>query len=292
MASRLVRDIAGEFVRHYQIHAADARTMPSQMRVLLRHFGELAVDDVSIVEVESYVSARLSEGISGPTLNRQASVLSVFFKWAILRGYRTKASPVVGLRRFKESDPPERYLTPDEAGRLILATKPHARPVIITALHTGGRSEEIFALRCSAVDLSARILTFLRSTTKGKRKSRHIPMSPTLQSCLLPLIAGRAPDDHVFTYRDRRMHDIRSSFETARAKAGLGSDVNFKTLRHTFASWYMINGGAVRVLQQLLGHRSVKTTERYAHLSREYVDDSVKFIGPPARRERESDPLA
>jgi integrase len=111
-------------------------------------------------------------------------------------------------------------------------------------------------------------------------RRRHLPLSEMLHSCLRALPAGGL-EDPVFLWRGAAMHDIRSSFESARARAGLGSDVTFHTLRHTFGSWYVMNGGSLRVLQKLMGHRSIKTTERYSHLSPEHILASVRFIGPP-----------
>lgn len=256
--------------------------MPSQMRILGRYFGDLPLDQIAVLDVERFFRTRLAEGIARPTLNRQASALSVFLEWCTVRGYRSGPNPALQVRRFREGDGRDRYLTPAEADRLLLAAKEHARPVIVTALHTGGRLSEVLGLKWQHVDLLARVVTFARITTKGKMRRRHIPASEQLHRCLSTLRRG-GPEDRVLLYRGRPMHDIRSSFETARDLAGLGPEVTFHTLRHTFGSWYVMNGGSLRVLQKLMGHRSIKTTERYSHLSPEHILASVRFIGPPGR---------
>jgi integrase len=276
----LFREIAAEFLLHYQLYSEDARTMPSQVRVLERYFGERSVDQITVLDIERFFRARLAEGIARPTLNRQASALSVLLEWCIGRGYRQGPNPALAVKRFKEGDGRDRYLTPDEAARLLLAAPAHARPVILAALHTGGRLSEVLGLQWQHVDLLARVVTFARITTKGKMRRRHVPVSGELHSCLAGLPRG-APHERVFLYRGAPMHDIRTSFERARVRAGLGVEVSFHTLRHTFGSWFVMNGGNLRVLQKLMGHRSIKTTERYSHLSPEHINGAVRFIGPP-----------
>jgi integrase len=70
----------------------------------------------------------------------------------------------------------------------------------------------------------------------------------------------------------------------ARKRAGLGQDVIFHTLRHTFASWYMINGGDVYRLKGYMGHCDLKLTERYAHLSPAHRKAGEAFLGAPEAR--------
>jgi len=274
------KGVVAEFLLHHQLYSEDVRTMPSQMRILGRHFGDLPLNQITVLDVERFFRARLAEGIARPTLNRQASALSVFLEWCTARGYRSGPNPALLVKRFREGDGRDRYLTPDEAARLQLAAPAHARPVILAALHTGGRLSEVLGLQWQHVDLLARVVTFARKNTKGKMRRRHLPISEQLHACLRGLPSGSL-EDPVFTWRGSAMHDIRSSFETARERAGLGADVTFHTLRHTFGSWYVMNGGGLRVLQKLMGHRSIKTTERYSHLSPEHILASVRFIGPP-----------
>lgn len=275
-------EIAPEFLKHYQLYTEDDRTMPSQMRVLARYFGETEVAGLSLSDVERFFERRLFEGISRATLNRQRSALSVFLDWARMTGYRAADNPAKGLKKFREGDPPVRFLTPDEADRLLAAAPEHARPAWITALHSGGRRAEVFRLRRTHVNLETRILTFIRESTKGKRRQRNIPINDPLFECL-SAFASFPPLAPLFTYRGRQMHDTRTALESARAAAGLGPDVNFHSFRRTFGSWFMMNGGTIYALKELLGHVSVRTTERYAFLSPGYIEGMVRFIGPPKR---------
>ena len=58
--------------------------------------------------------------------------------------------------------------------------------------------------------------------------------------------------------------------------------MTFHTLRHTFASWFMINGGDLYRLQKYLGHSTIELTQRYAHLSKDYLKAGTAFFGAPA----------
>ena len=106
---------------------------------------------------------------------------------------------------------------------------------------------------------------------------------------LRDLRPGR-PSEPVFAWAGRALKSVRTSFESARLKAGLGNDVVFHTLRHTFASWYIENGGDPKRLQEYMGHSSLEQTLIYIHLSPLFRLQGVRFIGPPRVRRVEDEP--
>lgn len=282
MPGRLFREIATEFLEHYLLYSQDLRTMPFQIRVLERHFGDLGLAAIGPSEIEHFMAARLAEGVTRATINRQRAALSVVLEWAIGRGYREGPNPVRSVKKFREGQGRTRYLTADEAARLTLAAAPHLKPLVTAALYTGGRLGELLALRWGDVDFDGGVVTFRRETAKAK-KTRTVPMAPGLRQALAGMRRGR-PDSEVFVYAERPLRSVKTSFGRATAKAGLGRDVTFHVLRHTFASWYIQNGGDVYRLRTYLGHHSVNLTMRYAHLSREHLEDGARFIGPPGVR--------
>ncbi|MCZ6696139.1 MAG: site-specific integrase, partial [Acidobacteria bacterium] len=90
-----------------------------------------------------------------------------------------------------------------------------------------------------------------------------------------------------FTFNGQPMKRLTTAFDRARRRAGLGEDVTFHTLRHTFASWFMMNGGDLYRLQRYMGHSTITLTQRYAHLSPDYMREGVEHFGPP-KTDRES----
>ncbi len=71
-----------------------------------------------------------------------------------------------------------------------------------------------------------------------------------------------------------RQRKVRRAFETAVAAAGL-DDFRFHDFRHHFASWFVMRGGSLQALKELLGHADLKMTLRYAHLSPEHLRDEI-----------------
>lgn len=265
--------------RHYPTFKVNANR-------LLEHFRARRVQEIGPAEVEDYLSSRLATGISRATANRERALLSGIFSFAIRRGHFTGENPCRKVKPFPESPGRDRYLTPEEAEALVEAASNHLRPILITALHTGGRLSEVLSLRWSDLDFSNGIVYFDRSSTKSGRQ-REVPMTGDLAQELEAWRGRRRRTgqsrEYVFTFRGKRVRGVRRSFARARAAAGLGPEVGFHTLRHTFASWYVINGGDLLRLQRFLGHSTLALTQRYAHLSKEFLKAGLQFIGAPTK---------
>lgn len=274
-------EVTDEFLRHRAIYSDDRRTTPSNIRILKRALGELRLTEITPTEIEAMIAARIADGVSRATINRQRATLSKFFSWAMGRGYHPGPNPVKAVVKFRESPGRTRYLTPDEAKRLVLAAAHHLKPIILTALHTGGRLSELLALRWGDVDLDRRVLVFRRETTKSRRQ-RVVPIDDELLSVLKAMRPGAAQEP-VFDYNGRAMKNVRTAFETARHKVGL-DEVHFHDLRHSFASWAVMNGLDIYRLQTYMGHSTISLTQRYAHLSGEFLQDGARFFGPPRAR--------
>ena len=114
-------------------------------------------------------------------------------------------------------------------------------------------------------------LLAVRAKLKGG-KMRYVPMLPELAGELrrFPAVIG---EDRIFppelgatSGRQR----VEGSFEDLLERAGI-KDFRFHDLRHTFASWFMMNGGDLYELAKILGHSNIKMTERYAKLARQHI---------------------
>ena len=269
-----------EFVSYQRIRSDDHRTVKSNVRILVGYFGDLTLKQITPASINRMAGSRLSGGTARSTINRQRATLGRFFSWAVEAGHWEGSNPVSKVKRFHESPGRARFLSGPEAVRLVRACAEHLRPIVVAALHTGGRLSELLALTWADVDLGRRLIGFRMETTKSKRE-RFVPMSRHLYRELVQLggvgVPSTAP---VFQYRGRPVKSVRKAFLTARRRSELPG-VWFHTLRHTFASWAAMNGMPIIVLQRILGHHSIKLTMRYAHLSPEFVQDSVGYIGPP-----------
>ena len=144
------------------------------------------------------------------------------------------------------------------------------RLIVLIALTTGMRIAEVFALKWGDV-LYKEELIAVRSKLKGG-KFRYVPLTPELAAEFrrYPAVMG---EERIFppepaTKGERQRVD--KSFETILTMAGI-SDFRFHDLRHSFASWYMMNGGDLYELAKILGQSNIKMTERYAKLARRHI---------------------
>lgn len=172
-------------------------------------------------------------------------------------------NPLSGIRQFKEGDQELAFLYDEEIVRLLSACDQSANKdlgvIVRICLATGARWSEAQDLKQSQV-LPGR-LTFTQTKSK---KNRTVPISEQLQK-LLPKKRGA-----LFT-------PAYEAFKSALARAAIELPRGQRThvLRHTFASHFMMRGGNILVLQQILGHSTIMMTMRYAHFAPNHLDAAV-----------------
>ena len=276
------REMVSEFLERHASKRKSYNSFKSHVKMLLEHFGDRTLQEITPKAIEDFITARLEAGVKGSTTNRQRACLSKIFSCAILWGYYRGESPVQMVKPFRESPGRVRFLSAHEASALVAAAPAHLKPIIVCALHTGGRRGEILSLRWE--DVAGDVLYFDQTNTKSGRQ-RELPIDGDLADVLAEQkrrrFGGADARDYVFTWSGKRIRSVRTAFEKARKRAGLGEDVTFHVLRHTFASWFMINGGDLYRLQRYLGHSTIVLTQRYAHLSAAHRRDGVRFFGAP-----------
>lgn len=249
---------------------------------LVPYFGAHYLTTITPRMISAYVADRLAKGRSKATVNNERAVLSKIMCLAV-EWDRLSLNRVRKVGKQEVNNGRLRYLSADEAKALIEKAPRHLKPVIVTALERGGRLSEVLGLKYDDIDFDRGLLYFDQTNTKNA-KQREIPMTSALVAALrerskVRSIGGDARV-YVFTRHGNRLQDIRTAFETARDGAGLGEDVTFHTLRHTFASWYIQRPGSdLNLLRELLGHQELRTTMIYAHLSPQYRKSAVALMG-------------
>ena len=171
---------------------------------------------------------------------------------------------------------------------------PNEFELFVFALNTGCRIGECCGLKWDSVDLNRLIITIesifdkkldrIAKRTKGKR-ARLVPINPEVFDLLVRMKneQRRTESDLVFSRCDYKKI-THKTFQKILKKAGIPNEQkprrSFHTLRHTFASEYMKNGGSLYQLQHILGHSTSKQTEQYAHFAPEWLKgetDRVSF---------------
>lgn len=170
-----------------------------------------------------------------------------------------KSNPIK-WKLLKRKRPRERirFLMPEEARRIYDELPRHIGQLFVMALATGCRLEELEALEWSSVRNNQLYIP----VSKGG-DPREVPLN---ESARRVLADAKSDSDYVFDVTNRRKY-----WEAARERCGL-KDFRWHDLRHTAATWLAMEGVPLQVIQQILGHKDIKTTMRYLHA----VPDQVK----------------
>ncbi len=243
---------------------------------LVPHFGRLELQDITPLEIEKYRARRLDEGVSKSTVNREITILKKMFNLAIDWNY-AQQNPVLKVKLYSEKDTmKERILTDEEENKLLCECPDFLKPIIITGLHTGMRRGEILNLEWARVDLAKR--TILVKHTKGG-KDRLLPINETLFSALSSLTSHDGNGPWVFPNpaTGKPYTEIKKSYKEACRRAGI-TGLRFHDLRHTFASRLVIAGADIITLRDLLGHFSVRMTQRYTHPGQSQKVKAVELL--------------
>jgi integrase len=237
------------------------------IKQLTGRFGDMMIlNRFNTHMLEQFQSERLKKGNKPATVNRLIAVISHMFTKAVDWNMMDKGVvTAITVKMLPENNKRLRYLSQEECTALVNACEFHLKPIVIAALNTGCRKSEILALRWDThIDLKHGFI-LLDKTKNGER--REIPINATLKAVFQELTRGI---DIPYVFFDRTTgkpyKDVKRSFPSACKKAGI-KDFRFHDLRHTFASHLVMAGVDLTTVKELLGHKDIKMTLRYAHLA-------------------------
>ena len=252
---------------------------------LVPFFGKMPVKEISTYHIEQYKASVLKKGASRKTVNNRLTVLrkclSVAYEWLQLAGTPPK---VTWLKC-----PPSKFdhLSPEECGLLLSHADRVVRDMILTALRTGMRQGELKGLQWSSVNWQNQIITVRHSRNDYTKqleppksnRERHIPMDADVYTALF----NRKKDTgYVFLDTDKQPFDgkrlIRRLAKVCK-KAGMRK-IGWHVLRHTFASHLAMRGVPLNAIQELMGHSTITTTMRYAHLAPSTLRSAIDMLNP------------
>jgi integrase len=261
----------------------------SVLAIIRQELGTMFVREVDGQAVDRwYQGLTARRELSPGTAVRHFSVVHHMLEkaatiWSKETGIDRNPADLVEVNR--PDDQRERYLSADELRSLkaVLDGKMHRRDhrainqtfyrlrlLVLIALTTGMRIAEIFALTWADIRYREGLIAVRAKLKRGK--DRYVPMTPELAAEIqrFPAVIG---EDRIFRPKPGAKGErqrVEGSFETVLELAAI-RDFRFHDLRHTFASWFMMNGGDLYELAKILGHRNVKMTERYAKLGRHHI---------------------
>ncbi len=241
--------------------------------------------------VRAYLVALCEEGYSKRSAARKLSSLRSFFNYLVSRSV-IPSNPADGVRAPKLEKPLPKFLQVDEVGRLLDAAGGgdlwglRDRAIIETLYGAGLRVSELVSIDEVDLDLGNGLVH-----AKGKgRKERLSPLGRSAAEALGKYLdarrrwgAARGPAAFVNRRGERLdVRSIRRLLAKYQARAGLGRRISPHVLRHSFATHLLDRGADLRVVQDLLGHASLASTQIYTHLTAERLKTAYEAAHPRA----------
>ena len=224
----------------------------------------VAVRDVNENVIDALVSELERDGKSNGTINRKLAALSKILRHCYRRGYIDRM-PIID--RKKESQGRIRWVTTEEEFRLLAKMREIERSMmadfIEVLIDTGMRFGELHKLEWRDVDFEQEVVR-LWETKNGQ--ARTIPLTRRAMDSITRQMGTDPQNLRVWIFRKDQ---FRHAWDTMKELIGLGGDDQFvpHCLRHTCASRLIQRGIDLRVVKEFLGHSSIQTTLRYAHLA-------------------------
>jgi integrase len=282
----------GEFISLYldltEGHHRDRGGQIQKAALWSKALGSTLVSAIGPEHMQQVIADRARQGKSPATLNRDLAFIRRVLNVAI--DHRLiDFNPCRRVKPRREDNRRERFLTPEEECRLLAELDDQGRAIVTVAMLTGARRANVFGLRWENVDLPQRRICF-RWTKSGR--PYHVPMTDTLIR-LLAALPSLGQSEWVFPDTTGRAPMKAERFYVARfvpavRRAGL-KGFRFHDLRHTTAARLVMAGVDLVTVKELLGHRSIATTERYAHLSDAHkraamarLDSGISAVGKGA----------
>ncbi len=310
--------IEEEFEPWSETHLKSKDANAKRIKMVFSKFLKTHLSDIEPRQVERWRTKRLRAGNKPATINRDLSSLKGALSRAVEWGFIDE-HPLSKVRKEKiDTNPIPRYLAKDEAEKLYraldsreerirrerasanrwrrdrrvpllpdlrkVAYADHLKPMVLLSLDTGVRRGELFNLLWTDINFERRILT-VRGTDAKSGKTRHIPLNRRSFGVLTDWFRQSSRiDSYVFVGRTGGKFDnVNKSWREVLRLAEV-KHYRWHDLRHTFASWLVMNSIDLNTVRELLGHSDLNMTLRYAHLAPEHKAMAVETLETPMLR--------
>lgn len=254
-------------------HKRSLETDKMHLRWLDPYLINRRLQDIDGDLIETISNAREQEGASPATVNRTLEILR-----AILRKAKKQWNWLDKLPNIRMRSEPKRrvrWLTPEEAARLLKELPPHLADMAEFTLATGLRMSNVTSLQWRDVNLE-KCHAWIHPDQAKTKKAIAVP----LNQAAIDILQRRhgIHDKYVFTYNHSRVRQCNTqAWCKALKRAGI-EGFRWHDLRHTWASWHVQNGTSLQELQLLGGWSSFEMVLRYAHLSSDHLKDAANRV--------------
>lgn len=249
---------------------------------LVPFFGRLKIGTIGSHHLEQFKAAQFKAGANSKTIRNRLTVLMKCLVCA--HEWLQLGTPVPKVKWPKAPPPVNTYLSNEESARLLAAAEGITYDMILLTLRTGMRQGEVKGLQWKSIDWQNRSLVVQYSycdvrkilDTPKSGRARHIPLD---EQVLTLLEHRRQAEGFVFAENGRPFTSMRINRRLAAACRAAGIRVvTWHALRHTFATNAAMRGVPLQIVQHLLGHSTVKTTERYAHVAPSMLRVAIEMM--------------
>jgi integrase/recombinase XerC len=289
-----MKDHIDKFLKYLEIERDVSphtlRAYRKDLREFFR-FANMNPVDVELAEVRGFVADQIKSGLNKTTVSRRLASVRSFFKFLYREGYK-KLNPAKLVPNPKTPKLLPRFLSVDDTFSLV--EKPEGRGLlsardraILELLYSSGlRVSELQGLDVEDINTREGLLK-----VKGKgKKERIVPVGSkaldAVKSYLVERIPVKKKDKAMFLNRSgSRLTDrgVRRVVVKYARLIGISGRIGPHALRHTFASHLLQGGADLRVIQELLGHASLSTTQKYTHLDVTHLIDVYDNAHPFAK---------
>jgi len=244
------------------------------------------LNEISSFTLEKLKSDLTKKELSPATVKHCLVLVREIFNKAIEWGKYKGANPVKGVKMPTLSNARERFLSHEEADLLLKEVKVVSEAVhdqALLSLHCGLRAGEIFNLRGQDLDFQNGLIRVMDPKNKANRTA-------FMTEAVKEMLKRRLPDnlnDRIFSdwWHGEEIKLVSRTFARAVERLGFNKGVEdrrqrvvFHTLRHTFGSWLAIQGTPILTIKELMGHKTLAMTERYAHLIPDVKKEATRTL--------------
>jgi integrase len=282
--------------RYSKEKKASWETDASKIKKFKIFFGNPRLNQIPGERVNDYALARKKMGVQGGTINKEIAILKRIFEYAIDNEWLDR-NPARKWEEYPENPVSERYLLHGEYQELRNAVErllvisgkawrrrlhlTHFRYLIPLAFDTGGRRAEIVGLKWEDVNFSERLVRYwYRKGRKRELKSRWVSMTAEVFNLLSSMPRNQ---DCPYLFPDEQGGHWKSKISFYRQWKRICEearilDIDFHTLRHSYATHSALNGVTEKARMDLMGHTSPATQMRYTHISDQVKRDAAAAL--------------
>lgn len=270
--------IEKQYLPYVKIHKRswDQDQKMIQLR-LIGLWGKIKMPDIVREDIEVFQKTLVNHGFKPASVNRYMALVKFIFslaeKWEVI-----DKSPARNVKQLAENNQKERYLTQEETERLLQELKNCKSTVVPDIIEflilTGARKGEAVHAKWEDVDFDRGLWTIPLSKSG---KSRYVPLS----QAAIDVLMRRSGNDSEYIFPNpvtgEPLKHFHGTWDRIRQRAGI-PDVRIHDLRHNFASLLINSGRSLYEVQKLLGHSQISTTQRYAHLSQDTLQEATEMV--------------